>query len=458
MIDWDELQRLLAADALAALRATLAAQPRQRWYAAAFYGSYRELDGAIWLPTLAINSLGGLGRTTPLNQDPREFWSEAWNPPDWEHNDIEFVGPALLAAAAAVDRAAQRASREQWLAIERQWMQALVGASRELQRGLLADGAALAPDFVVFVHDEGSQTSLLRECIGEAAFARLFPIELEREAERARLLTLAPRERTAVLMDQIERHDGAFGFEQAQALVCAAGTEAVPVLLAGLNGRDACHAAMLLGRIGVAAPETIAALRARFDAEGEASAREWAARALAFLGDQNWLFERLAHAPKGPALGGLCAPYRASRDQTRCGLDYAPLERLLSGPAAIAARTLDVLKPGTSYCSLRGDELDTALRALASTQTFVRAHAVALMGERGLGAAAAVRLLPALVERMRHDPEPQVRWFATLSLGYWKADARPYRAAFEAARADPDERVRAAAHAALGEAWASDAD
>ncbi|UHQ23215.1 HEAT repeat domain-containing protein [Lysobacter sp. 5GHs7-4] len=453
MIDWTRLQGLLTADAAAALRVTLAAQPQRQCYAVAYYGSYRELDGAIWLPTLAANSLQALGRERPLDVHPQAFWSEAWNPPDWEHSDIDYVSQALNAAAAEVERVARSATREEWWAIERRWMQTLVEAARELQRLLQDGGLALAPGFIAFVHDEQGQTELLREGIGEARFARLFPDEVAAQAERERVLALALPERIATLIQHSDRVGGAFDTEQAREQLCALGEPALPALLTRLHARGEWWVAALLGRIGVASPEAIAALRRRVERRGDEPAQAWAARSLAVLGDGEWLFDQLGRR-RDAALAGLCAPYRAWRDATRAGLDYAPLERLLSAAPAIADGAREELKPGSSYCRLREDELDAVLRGLASPHAFVRAHAAAIMGERGLGAAAGARLLPALAQRLAHDPDAQVRRFAALSLGYWKREARPWCASLEAALADGDERVRAAAQAALAEAGA----
>lgn len=450
MIDWTRLQQLLTADAAAALRTTLATQPQRQCYAVAYYGCYRELDGAIYLPALAANNLQALGCEQPLDVNPQSFWSEAWNPPDWEHCDIDYVGEALNAAAAELEHAAHRASREEWHAIERRWMQTLVEAGRELQRALLDSGPMLAPGFVAFVHDDLGQAALVREGIGEAAFARLFPDEVAAQAERERVLALAPPERIAILIQHCDRAGGAFDSEQAREQLCAIGAPALPVLLERLHARGEWWVAALLGRIGVATPEAIAGLRRQVERRGDAPAQGWAATALAFLGDGDWLFEQLDRRREA-ALQGLCAPYRAWRDATRAGLDYAPLERLLSAAPAIAEGAREALKPGSSYCQLRDDELDVALRGLASPHALVRAHAAAIMGERGLGAAAGARLLPALAERLVQDPDPQVRWFAAASLGYWKREARPWRASLAAALADGHERVRVAAQAALDE-------
>lgn len=448
MIDWAELQRRLVADMAAALRGLFAQEPDQRYYAAALHGSYRELDGTIGWPALAANSLQALGRERPLDQAPEALWSAAWNPPEWQWSDVDFHSAALEALGAAVERAARNATRAQWLALERQWLQTLAAACRELQ-AQLRDQAGLAPDFVVFLHEEADTAHWLRACVGEAAFARLFPGELAQAAERERVLALPVAERVEALLAQVDRYDGAFTSEQAQDALCALGAAAVPALRARLPQREGWRAAMLLARIGQADDETVAALRAQFSGHRDPPAQAWAARALALSGDREWLFAQLARAPRGPALEGLCAPYTASRDPGPCRLDYAPLQRLLSGPAAVAERARELLKPGTGYCRLRADEIDAALQGLAAPQAFVRAHAAAICDDRGLGAADGARLLPALARCVATDPDAQVRFLAALSLGYWKREAAPWSTVLAAACEDADERVRRAARGAL---------
>ncbi|ALN94031.1 HEAT repeat domain-containing protein [Lysobacter gummosus] len=449
MIDWNAVEDCFVADATAALRALFARHPEQAFYVAALYGAYRELDGPIYLPSLAANSLQALGRDTPMSDPPCEFHSEAWNPPDWQWPDLDFAGPALCEWAARLDRHARDASREQWLDSERRWLQVLVAACRRIAEALAALPMR-APLLVVFVHDEEHVETLLRQCLDEPVFARLFPGQLAIERERARLDALAPSARAEALLELAQRHDSLLGWQEIDERLCAIGAAAVPALLARLraDARD-WRAAMLLGRIGEATTEVVEALRRQAGERGEASARAWAARSLALLGDNDWLFAQLERGAGTPALEGLCAPYRHSRDGSRCRLDYAVLERLLAGPARTAAQALEILKPGSGYGSLRAQDIDEALRGLRSGFPFVRRHAAIVLSERGLGARAGERILPALAERIGRDEDPEVRWFSVLGLGDWKSDARPWHAAAEAALADPDPRVRDAARRCL---------
>ncbi|WP_425493980.1 HEAT repeat domain-containing protein [Lysobacter gummosus] len=100
----------------------------------------------------------------------------------------------------------------------------------------------------------------------------------------------------------------------------------------------------------------------------------------------------------------------------------------------------------TAACA---QDIDEALRGLRSGFPFVRRHAAIVLSERGLGARAGERILPALAERIGRDEDPEVRWFSVMGLGDWKSDARPWHAAAEAALADPDPRVRDAARRCL---------
>ncbi|UJB19421.1 DUF4303 domain-containing protein [Lysobacter gummosus] len=421
MIDWNAVEDCLVADATAALRALFARHPEQAFYVAALYGAYRELDGPIYLPSLAANSLQALGRDTPMSDPPREFHSEAWNPPDWQWPDLDFAGPALCEWAARLDRHARDASREQWLDSERRWLQVLVAACRRIAEALAALPMR-APLLVVFVHDEEHAETLLRQCLDEPVFARLFPGQLAIERERARLDALAPSARAEALLELAQRHDSLLGWEEIDERLCAIGAAAVPALLARVraDARD-WRAAMLLGRIGEATTEVVEALRRQAGERGEASARAWAARSLALLGDNDWLFAQLERSAGTPALEGLCAPYRHSRNGSRCRLDYAVLERLLAGPARTVAQALEILKPGSGYGSLRAGHRRSAARTAFGLP--VRAPACGDRAERARPRRARRRAHPAGAGRA-HRPGRRSRGALVFGYGAGRLEVR----------------------------------
>lgn len=275
------------------------------------------------------------------------------------------------------------------------------------------------------------------------------------------MAALPEAERIDFLVGRLQRHDGAIGAEEATEQLCAIGAPAVPALLARMDhgksrSKRGWDSALLLGRIGVATPEVLDALKTQMATSRDEPGRAWAARALAYLGQSDWLLAQHQQAGGNEtdaakmAIEGLCAPYSSFRDPTLLPLDYRPLEALLAGSPNTVTLVLDILRPGSGYCELRAGEVDEALRALVSSHAFVRRHAASICAERGLGDAIGQRLLPVLAQRLRQDDDADVRRGAVQSIGHWKAAGQPWRAAVEhAAQHDTDERVRAAAMSAM---------
>jgi hypothetical protein len=227
--------------------------------------------------------------------------------------------------------------------------------------------------------------------------------------------------------------------EQAQRELVSIGAPAVDALVAALGQRkDGWTAAKVLGEIGVSRPDVIAALRSY------AGRSFWHAMALGMLGDHEWL----AAQPPAVAVPGLTARLRAiTQGGPPRPIDYRPLEAYLAGRGAGArAQVEKTLEPGSSYVQPRKEDVDEALRGLGSEHAVVRWHAAALLGDRGLGAAAGKRIVPALAALLA-DPHRLVRRLAVLSLADWREAARPYQRQMAALRGDPDETVaRVARH------------
>lgn len=456
MTHWKALEPLIVEDATRALRALLDENPGEQFYAAAFHGMYRELDGPIYLPSLCANSVGAREGDEPSG----DFWSAEWNPADWRWDEIQFSSAALDAAADAACEITRNDTREGWLLAQQECIDMLVSAARKV-RAALGDAPQLTPDFVLFLHDEENSLELACRCIGDAAFHSLFPKEALAQRERMRVAALPAEERVSWLVGRLGRFDGQpVDAEEAEKWLIDIGAPAVPALIEQLarpRGRFGCEAARMLGRIGLATPEVLAALRSKLLAPADKPTHAWCAATLAYLDDSGWLFERLAEWRGEPdraavAIRGLCAPYSSFRDPTPVTLDYRPLETLLSGPATEVAVVHEKLRPGSSYCTLRAAEIDEALRGLASPHALVRRHAASLLEERGLGAEAGGRILPALADRLAHDENADVRWQAVRGLMAWKRAALPWQAAVRhATRHDAEERVREAARQCLGE-------
>ncbi|WP_422088287.1 DUF4303 domain-containing protein [Variovorax sp.] len=462
MSQWKALEPLIVEDALCALRALFDENPDEQFYAAAFQGMYRELDGPIYLPALSANSV-----SAREDEPSGDFWSAEWNPPDWRWDEIQFASAALNAAADTACEITSNDTREAWLLAERECIDMLVSAARKI-REALGNAPQLAPGFVVFLHDEENGLDLARRSIGDAAFGALFPKEAVAEQERQRVAALPVEERVGWLIGRLGRFDGRpVDSEDAGKWLVDIGAPAVPALLELLarpRGKLGWEAARMLGHIGLATPEVLAALRNKLHAPGDKSTHDWCAATLAYLGDSDWLFEQLAawhdDAERAAvAVRGLCAPYSAFRDPTPVTLDYRPLETLLSRCAAIAEVVHEKLSPGSSYCTLRPGEVGEALRGMVSPHAFVRRHAVCVVDDRGLGPAAGERILPALADRLAHDEDADVRWQAARSLVAWKRAALPWHAVVQrAALHDADDRVREAARECLAAQGDADDD
>jgi len=230
--------------------------------------------------------------------------------------------------------------------------------------------------------------------------------------------------------------------EMAQRELLELGEPAIPALLAALaDPKNGWTAAKVLGQIGVAAPEVIAALR-------PLASSLWHAMALGMLGDLDWLSEQ------EPAVAclGLTARLKAVcyEGASPPGLSYAPLEAWLdrSGTQGLALVEKE-LEPGRSYIGIQAADVDEAVRGLASGYAVIRWHAAAVLRNRRLGKEAGRRALPALALALA-DPHPFVRRIAVLSIEAWKSAAKPFYKAVEKLVDDPDETARFVAARLLG--------
>jgi len=81
--------------------------------------------------------------------------------------------------------------------------------------------------------------------------------------------------------------------------------------------------------------------------------------------------------------------------------DYQYTERLLAmRSASIRRQVADELKPGSSKIRIAPEDIEEALRGLASDELILRQHAVCVLGDRRLGVQCGKRILPALAERL----------------------------------------------------------
>jgi HEAT repeat protein len=217
---------------------------------------------------------------------------------------------------------------------------------------------------------------------------------------------------------------------------------AVPGLISMLDDeRNGWQAASLLGNLGIREASIIDALRRRIT--GQSGVSESSARALARLDDVEFLMTLLGdEAKQRHAVHGIVSLLKSS---SVAALDYRPAELLLnSGSEGIVSMVCEELAPGASFIDIKPPDIDEAIRGLKSEHVVIRQHAVCVLGDPGLGNAAAEVVLPALAERLE-DEVPNVRRLALLSLSYWKGLAKPFHEEMRKRQQDEDADVRSTA-------------
>ncbi len=470
-MDWQAFEQVVLDDALALVLPILQAHPtRADVYAVVLAGMYREHDGPIYLPAIAMNSEAALAEDE--SEDGGTLYTLRWNPADWCWPDMASGSAAMVAAEAALAAEAQRGDVAQWEATDRHCIDVLVNVCHRLHAALRASPVAdrLTAGFAVLLHEDSDEgIAIAMRCLGKEAFARLLPGHAADLAEAARVAALPDAERLryhlaclahqpapelGLTREQAQRHG-----EEAQSALRAFGPAAIPALLPLLARTETqCEAARLLGEIGAATPEVMAELRAqvlkavpRNGMRHRAQAgRNICAGALAHLGDSAWL---LAQAQAG-ALGdecvaqGLSSPYGPFRNPALnpLQLDYRLMESLPAVRPALLPLVEQWLSPGRGTCTLRPHEVEEALRGLQSPLTVVRQHAAMVLGDRALGTDAGARTVPALARSVAHDSDETVRYLAVLALDYWRGAAATQRPLAEAtATGDTSPKVRDAA-------------
>ncbi|WP_248960629.1 hypothetical protein [Sphaerisporangium perillae] len=166
------------------------------------------------------------------------------------------------------------------------------------------------------------------------------------------------------------------------------------------------------------------------------------ATALSRLGRLDLVLDKVDRLPEGAVIGAVAAPYTSFRNHAVAPLqlDYRPLEDVIERWPVYVPALAEGLKPGRGYCDITVDEVDEAVRGLTSKHVIIRRHAVCLLGERSLGAAAARRVLPLLCRSVSRDADAAVRRLAILSLLFWQKDSRRYADVVREALGRPGRR------------------
>ncbi len=431
-MDWKALEAAWIAESQSAIEKWMRKNPKHQAYAFAFHECYRELDAQIAFPWLAVNSIENLRR----GQGTKDVHLE-WNPADWRWTNI-LPAPKrseLGKWEAELKGEANRSTQAHWYKTEKRFLDMMVRVARALWRSLKGHDQT-TDDFVVCFNDEEGGLEFIRRCVP----ARLFQKHFAQFGADETGAEAATKE------ERINRYfDDPYTYEKQ---ILALGEEAVEPLIKMLKGnKDGWCAASLLGDLGIRTKQVIQALRD--ETHGTSGTAEHSARALCLLGDVEFLFPLVGDAKsRSVAVVGILTglKVRASNCPHPIPLDYRPAERLLEmNAAAVTEMVTEEIKPGSSLIEIKPSDVDEALRGLSSEHVVIRQHAVCVLGDRALGAAAGKVVLPRLAERL-HDEVPNIRRLTLLALQSWKTAAKPFHEAMRKLQADKDRDIRFWAH------------
>ncbi|GAB2848471.1 hypothetical protein GCM10027176_59940 [Actinoallomurus bryophytorum] len=437
--DWAAFEGALTDALVRAVRSAIAEHPGERFYAAALDHIYRETDGRIALPCLGMNTVEALA-SLPAREQADLRWSAA----DWDHySDVWLPGDLDRDWERALTAEACRGTTRQWASTFRRYLGMLVRVCRRARASLRSSGLT-DRDFVVLLLDDEYHETLVRRVLPRSEVSRHFPGFDERAAELARVALLPPAERAAFHASRLGVFSGPIGSEEAASALRDLGPAAFPVLIAMLAAEDRVgKAAKLLADIGRPDDRVVRALDDALT-RCEGPDQSWVARALSRLGRLDLVLDQTDRLPEAVVIGAVVAPFTGFRDSAVAPprLDYRSLEGFVERRPAYVPALAEELKPGRGYCGITVEEVPEAIRGLTSKHVIIRRHAVCVLGERGLGAAVARRVLPLLGQVVTRDEDASVRRLAILSLLWWQKDSRRYADVVRAALDDPAEQVR----------------
>jgi hypothetical protein len=440
-LDWAAFEDELVAGVV--VKVAERASAGDRLYAAGLAEIYAETDGVIGLPMLGAVSEEEVAGDEDL----------LWSVPDWDTQWFEWLpeGRWRQWEQTLTDEAG-RSSTRHWERTFARYLTVLTRVCKRARKQLLAAGATDRQFVVVLLTDDDEEEQLLRRILGERELQRLFPGYDQAAAVTAELEAKEPADRAVHYARALSDGGGLIGPENAERRLRDLGPVALPVLTDLLiQGPDRWRAAKLLADIGYASDEVIEALTHALRRTTGAD-QNWVAAALSRL-DRLDIVLVAPDLPSEAVVTAVSAPYLSFRDQATSPplLDYSPLERFLTDHAELSEAVSERLSPGSSYCTIRAEEVGTAIDALRSPHPVVRRHSVCVLGERALGAVVGRQVIPCLTAVVVNDPDSATRRLAILSLQWWKHDARHCAETGRQALHDSDPNVRATAQRWLDE-------
>lgn len=396
----------------------IASQSNAKLEAIALHECYRELDGNLSLPILAV-------RFESLDASTEE---PIWNPADWPSVCEYSATEALQKCEADLYREATKGSQTHWSKCEAKLLTACLKVAKSLYKQY-AKHPSVTKDFVVYFDDEVGGLEWIEETVPPKLFEKLF------SAYKQSVVDIPPGVVDPRLFEDLVSHEEK---------ILALGDAAIEPLIVKLDDPSLGYlAATYLGKLQKPTPRVIEALRSRLTSTPGVSTAS--ANALALLNDMEFLFQATHNENhRKLALSGIL--HRIKRaSQAYIPLDYRWLERILAlGQPAITEIILNSTKPEIFSAEIKPSDVDEALRGLQSPYEVVQLHATMALGDRALGKEASKKILPALVHQLQ-NPSPAIRRMAILSLSFWKAAAKPYHAEMRKCLEDPVSMVRSAA-------------
>jgi len=409
-VDWNRFESEATDLVVAAVTRRVSETPGERFYAAALHSVYREELGTIGLPSLALHSAAA------DNSDAVRLDA---HPCDWHHS-IDGWCPRSWASRwqAALMLEATAVSMPQWHATFDHYLTSLVRVCTDARTALHARDET-QQGFLVVVVDEQHHEPLLRRCLTETQLAQHFPAVATRAAARARVAALPAAGRAEYFARLLGSFDGPITSEDAQIELTRMGSASFPVLI-GLLSVDghAWLAAKLLADIGRADHLVVRKLAAALTTLSTEPDRTWVACALSRLQRFDIVLAHTDRLTPETIAAAIAAPLKGFRDHAVNPplLTYRHIEGFLNRYPAYTAAVAAELAAGTALCSIAAEEVDEALRGLNGLYALIRCHAATVLGDGRLGPQVAARSLPALRAARRHDPDPDVRRQAELSI------------------------------------------
>lgn len=428
-MDWQQLEDECFAAARREILVVLRKNPRDTFHVAAIHDSYRELDGRIWLPCLALDSVQKLRKRQGSDNLAYDY-----APPNWRWSFVNLKSKRLNTLVEALQAEANRSTQNHWRRTEKRFLSTMVRVAKRLYAAL-NDHPHTTEDFLVFFDDKCGNLEIIRKCLPRALFLKHFGEKCAPQQCLAGRTSLPIAEKMRAYLED---------YEKWEAEIMKPGEQTIDGLIANLKDDEVGWvAARHLGRMANSSSKVIRALRREVRRCSDGAM--WSALALGMLGDAKHLLKLVDDkATRDNAVAGLTAPLKACANESikPIPLDYHPLECLFTRKsAACAAIVNEEIGPGSALREITATDIDEALRGLRSRHLAIRQHAVCILGDRSLGKQAAKKVLPALVEMLK-DPHPNVRRLAILSIACWKAAAGPYRAEIKKMEEDSDADVR----------------